>query len=246
MSLLLGVIVGPPIEELVFRGLLYRAWANQWGALVAAVLTSALFAAYHPNFLAAFSSAILFVCLVRRTGSLWASISVHAFTNSDALVSDPRAVDTPRRRSSSRRTLGLVRTSHLPRDLGLCIARVHLVRCAPAVCCSGVRLSRLVQTRGWDACSSCARVSFALLTTIAGALVAAVLGFFIYGEYTRKARVTGVIVPGARDRAHRGAAGGRGAGARGGGRFRRSRKAPPYSRWPTRACRKSTRAWGTQ
>jgi membrane protease YdiL (CAAX protease family) len=81
MSILLAVIVGPPIEELVFRGMLYRAWAQRWGGLAAAILTSSLFAAYHPHFLAVFSSAILFVCLVRRTGTLWASISVHSFSN---------------------------------------------------------------------------------------------------------------------------------------------------------------------
>ena len=45
------------------------------------VLTSTLFGLYHPVFWAAFTSSIVFVCLFRRTGSLWASIIVHAFFN---------------------------------------------------------------------------------------------------------------------------------------------------------------------
>ena len=80
-SLVLTPIVAPLIEELVFRGLLYRAWEQRWGGFTAAILSSALFASYHPHFHAAFVAAIIFVCLVRRTGTLWASILVHAFSN---------------------------------------------------------------------------------------------------------------------------------------------------------------------
>jgi membrane protease YdiL (CAAX protease family) len=79
--LLLASIVAPFVEELVFRGLLYRAWEKRWGGFTAAVLSSALFAAYHPHFFAAFTAAIIFVCLVRRTGTLWSSILVHSFSN---------------------------------------------------------------------------------------------------------------------------------------------------------------------
>ncbi|MEO5694115.1 MAG: secretion protein, partial [Usitatibacter sp.] len=38
-------------------------------------------------------------------------------------------------------------------------------------------------------------LSFALLTTASLVMVAAVGAFFVLGEYTRKARVTGVIAP---------------------------------------------------
>jgi len=80
-DLVLAPIVAPLIEELVFRGFLYRTWEKRWGSLAAAVLSSALFASYHPHFFAAFTSAIIFVCLVRRTGALWSSISVHSLSN---------------------------------------------------------------------------------------------------------------------------------------------------------------------
>jgi membrane protease YdiL (CAAX protease family) len=80
-QLFMAALVGPLLEETLFRGLLFRAWERRWGALVATILTSALFASYHPYFIAAFTSAIVYVCIVRRTGTLWGSILVHAFYN---------------------------------------------------------------------------------------------------------------------------------------------------------------------
>jgi membrane protease YdiL (CAAX protease family) len=80
-SLLLAAVLAPIVEELVFRGFLYRAFERQYGWFVAMLASSAVFAAFHPHFAAAFSSGIVFVCLLRRTGSLWAPIAVHAFTN---------------------------------------------------------------------------------------------------------------------------------------------------------------------
>lgn len=76
-----GAILAPVVEEVLFRGLLFDAWARQWGAFTATIFTSALFALYHPHFTAAFTSAIVFVCVVRRTGTLWGSIAVHSFFN---------------------------------------------------------------------------------------------------------------------------------------------------------------------
>jgi membrane protease YdiL (CAAX protease family) len=80
-SLLLGGIVAPVIEELVFRGLLYPAWAAQWGWIRSALATSALFAVLHPNMYSQFMGSILYICVFRRTGSLRASIVVHSAFN---------------------------------------------------------------------------------------------------------------------------------------------------------------------
>ena len=74
-------MIAPLVEEVLFRGFLFDAWAHRWGAFVATVLTSALFAAYHPHFLATFISGVVFVCAVRRTGTLWGSIVVHSIFN---------------------------------------------------------------------------------------------------------------------------------------------------------------------
>lgn len=79
--LVMAGVVAPVIEELVFRCLLYRAWEWQWGWIASMLLTSTLFGLYHPNFIPAFAMSILFVCLYRRTGSLWAPIAAHSFFN---------------------------------------------------------------------------------------------------------------------------------------------------------------------
>jgi membrane protease YdiL (CAAX protease family) len=74
-------LLAPIIEELVFRGLLYKAWEKRLGWVGSMILVSALFGLYHPFFWAAFASSIVFTCLYRRTGSLWAPIVVHAIVN---------------------------------------------------------------------------------------------------------------------------------------------------------------------
>lgn len=80
-TILLGALFAPFIEEILYRGLLHDAWAPRFGHFAATVFTSALFAWYHVYPFAAFASAIVFTCLVRRTGSLWSSIAVHSFFN---------------------------------------------------------------------------------------------------------------------------------------------------------------------
>lgn len=77
----IAVGLGPIMEELLFRGFLYRAWFERYGWVVAMMLTAILFGALHPNFLSAFFASILFTCVYRRTGSLWSAIVVHATTN---------------------------------------------------------------------------------------------------------------------------------------------------------------------
>jgi uncharacterized protein len=81
MGVFLAALVAPILEELLFRGFLYRAWERQWGWFASMLLTSTLFGLYHPHFVAAFTSSIVFVCVLRRTGSLRAPIIVHSFGN---------------------------------------------------------------------------------------------------------------------------------------------------------------------
>ena len=77
----LGGVVAPVVEELLFRGLLYRAWEARWGWFLSMLATSLVFALYHPTPFAAFISSIVFVCALRRTGSIWGPIIVHAAGN---------------------------------------------------------------------------------------------------------------------------------------------------------------------
>lgn len=79
--LILGGIVAPIVEELVFRGLLYPAWASQWGWLRSALATSLVFAVIHPNMFSQFFASLIYIGLLRRTGSLRASILAHSSFN---------------------------------------------------------------------------------------------------------------------------------------------------------------------
>lgn len=80
-TFMLAGLLGPILEELVFRGLLYRAWERRFGWLAAMLLVSAVFGLYHRQFWSAFASSMIFACLYRRTGSLWAPIIVHSLAN---------------------------------------------------------------------------------------------------------------------------------------------------------------------
>jgi membrane protease YdiL (CAAX protease family) len=78
---ILGWTLGPIAEELVFRGLLFRAWARQWGWLAGMIATALAFGIYHDLFLSAALGSIIYTCLYMRTGSLWAPIVVHCAFN---------------------------------------------------------------------------------------------------------------------------------------------------------------------
>ena len=79
--LFLSSTIGPVIEEIVFRGFIYRAFERQWGWIASLVVTSALFGIYHPHFWSAFTSSVILICLLRRTGSLRAPILAHMAYN---------------------------------------------------------------------------------------------------------------------------------------------------------------------
>jgi len=84
----LSWFVGPVIEELVFRGILYRTWERQWGWVPSLFLTSACFGLFHPyHFVSSFLGSVVYICVLRRTGTLRACILVHMAYN--ILVSWP-------------------------------------------------------------------------------------------------------------------------------------------------------------
>lgn len=84
VHLFAAVVMAPLIEEIAFRGLLYRAWEQAWGWIPAMLASSAVFALFHPSFAGPFVGGILFVCLYRRAGTLVAPIIAHAAGNACA------------------------------------------------------------------------------------------------------------------------------------------------------------------
>lgn len=85
---MLIVLIGPFVEEVLFRGLIFRALRTGFGFWVAALIASALFALVHvpdagglEGFAARLLTGLLFCGLFERTGSLWPAIAAHVALN---------------------------------------------------------------------------------------------------------------------------------------------------------------------
>lgn len=85
LGLLIGVIAAPLCEEWVFRGFLFGALRTRISAIVAALLSSAVFATIHWysafGWTSVFLSGLLFCWLYHRTHSLWPGIFCHGIYN---------------------------------------------------------------------------------------------------------------------------------------------------------------------
>ena len=87
--ILMAVIVAPVAEEVLFRGYFYGVIRRFGGRIPALLTSSLLFAAIHvhlPSFLGLFLLAVILCLLYERTGSLWASITMHAAFNASTIV----------------------------------------------------------------------------------------------------------------------------------------------------------------
>lgn len=84
LALALAAVVAAPLaEELLFRGLLFRALAGEWGVARAVLGSTALFAAYHPlvAWVPVGALGALSALLFRRSGRLGASVLLHMSYN---------------------------------------------------------------------------------------------------------------------------------------------------------------------
>jgi membrane protease YdiL (CAAX protease family) len=78
----IAISLGPFVEELLYRGFLYQAWERQFGWFRSMVATSLFFAILHPTHMVSSAiGSVVYVCLLRRTGTLWAPIVAHALFN---------------------------------------------------------------------------------------------------------------------------------------------------------------------
>lgn len=101
-STLLVVLIAPFIEEIFFRGFVYRALRNRFGRWTAAAIVGALFGAIHysgPDTLALLVPlAVLgavFCLLYERTGSLYPAIALHIVNNAVALAVTAEMTEAP-------------------------------------------------------------------------------------------------------------------------------------------------------
>ncbi|HEX5579875.1 MAG TPA: type II CAAX endopeptidase family protein [Candidatus Limnocylindria bacterium] len=83
------VVVAPIAEEAFFRGIVYNAWLREFGARRAIIGSAALFALIHTSIfliLPIFGLGIALALLYQRTGSLPASMAMHAAFNGITLA----------------------------------------------------------------------------------------------------------------------------------------------------------------
>lgn len=81
-------ILGPFVEEVIFRGIIYRGYRKGGCKMVAALMSSILFGLMHMNlnqFIYALAVGILFSMLVEATGSIWSSFICHAIFNAESV-----------------------------------------------------------------------------------------------------------------------------------------------------------------
>jgi membrane protease YdiL (CAAX protease family) len=77
----LGVLVAPPVEELLFRGILLHRWSAKWGLRKAVLLTSLAFAVLHVGAIGMFVFGYVMAVLYIRSRTLIVPIICHALNN---------------------------------------------------------------------------------------------------------------------------------------------------------------------
>ena len=85
----MAVIVAPMAEEILFRGYFYGVIRRFGGRLPAILTSSLLFAAIHvhlPSVPGLVILAVILCLLYERTGSLWATITMHAAFNATTIL----------------------------------------------------------------------------------------------------------------------------------------------------------------
>lgn len=85
---IVGAIIAPIVEEMLFRGLLYQWLRSHTGALGAILLSGAIFSVVHIYpvlFLPLFVVGVVLAAVFEWTRSLWITITLHFFQNAMAI-----------------------------------------------------------------------------------------------------------------------------------------------------------------
>src|SRR5687767_8994242 len=81
LDILMGVVVAPVVEEILFRGVILHRWAYKWGINRAVVYSSLAFAFIHIDLIGAFIFGFVMAALYFRTKTLLVPIACHALHN---------------------------------------------------------------------------------------------------------------------------------------------------------------------
>ena len=86
-QLFVALTVAPVVEELTFRGVLFRKWRYTRGPVFGLLVSSALFGAAHPHHvLSGTAFGVILALLYTRTRSLWPPILVHMLHNATVMA----------------------------------------------------------------------------------------------------------------------------------------------------------------
>ncbi len=92
LALFWGAVVAPLVEEVLFRGLIFRSLCNRFDARMACVISSVIFAASHgysaTGFVSVFLMGAAFCWIYHRSGSLALAMMTHACINGWFALSD--------------------------------------------------------------------------------------------------------------------------------------------------------------
>lgn len=91
MGVLFVVFVAPFVEELYFRGFVYRTFTKTWPVWLGSILTAAVFAFVHlqlASFIPLFIVGLFLNWAYQRTQSVWVSMALHMLNNGVAFAAD--------------------------------------------------------------------------------------------------------------------------------------------------------------
>ena len=83
-GLVLMTVLAPVVEEMIFRGLLYRMLRERWGVVLSVVVSAAFFSMVHHGLLLSpqLLGGMIFALAYEKSRSLWVSIGLHMGANS--------------------------------------------------------------------------------------------------------------------------------------------------------------------
>jgi membrane protease YdiL (CAAX protease family) len=105
--LLLGIALGPCVEELLFRGVVYAGLRNELGVWAAVPLSALLFGLFHLE--AGWTAVAVttgmgaaFALLVEGSGSLWPAVLAHVLINTKMIAAFVRSLREPEKKNGNR------------------------------------------------------------------------------------------------------------------------------------------------
>ena len=90
----IAIGIAPPIEEFLFRGVLFQGLASVWGPMISATAVTVLFSLFHlpetisywPAIIAVAIMAVIAMTVRLRTGSLGPAVALHAAYNAGLVL----------------------------------------------------------------------------------------------------------------------------------------------------------------